>query len=78
MMLHDERKDLDSERQKKLLRRLVEDLTNSRPDLYYQSTSEIARQIAELIKSGGHLSADDRALLQKLSQRDIAVLLSLN
>ena len=73
-----ERKELDAERQKKLLRRIVDDLTNSRPDLYYQSTSEIARQIAELIRSGGHLSADDRALLQKLSQRDIAILLSLN
>ena len=73
-----ERKELDAERQKKLLRRIVEDLTNSRPDLYYQSTSEIARQIAELIRSGGQLSADDRALLQKLSQRDIAILLSLN
>lgn len=77
-MLHDERKELESERQKKLLRRIVDDLTSSRPDLYYQSTSEIARQIAELIKSGGRLAADDRALLQKLSQRDIAVLLSLN
>ncbi len=77
-MLHDERKDLESERQKKLLRRVLEDLTKSRPDLYYQSTSEIARQIAELIRTGGHLSADDRALLQKLSQRDIAIMLSLN
>lgn len=77
-MLDPERKELDAERQKKLLRRIVDDLTNSRPDLYYQSTSEIARQIAELIRSGGQLSADDRALLQKLSQRDIAILLSLN
>lgn len=73
-----ERKELDAERQKTLLRGIVDDLTNSRPDLYYQSTSEIARQIAELIKSGGQLSADDRALLQKLTQRDIAILLSLN
>ena len=73
-----ERKELDAERKKTLLRRIVDDLTNSRPDLYYQSTSEIARQIAELIKSGGQLSADDRALLQKLTQRDIAILLSLN
>lgn len=78
MMLHDERKDLDSERQKKLLYRILDDLTRSRPDLYYQSTSEIARQIAETIRTGGRLSADDRALLKKLSQRDIEVLLSLN
>ena len=73
-----ERKELDAERKKTLLRGIVDDLTNSRPDLYYQSTSEIARQITELIKSGGQLSADDRALLQKLTQRDIAILLSLN
>lgn len=73
-----ERKELDAERKKTLLRGIVDDLTNSRPDLYYQSTSEIARQIAELVKSGGQLSADDRALLQKLTQRDIAILLSLN
>lgn len=77
-MPHDERKELDAERRKKLLRRIVDDLTRSRPELYYQSTSEIARQITEVIQSGGRLAADDRALLQKLSQRDIEILLSLN
>ncbi|MEM9358815.1 MAG: hypothetical protein AAGB04_21750 [Pseudomonadota bacterium] len=77
-MRHDERKELDAERRKKLLRRIVDDLTRSRPELYYQSTSEIARQITEVIQSGGRLAADDRALLQKLSQRDIEILLSLN
>ena len=76
--MKDERKDLDAERRKKLLQRILSDLTHSRPDLYYQSTSEIARQIAEMIKSGGRLAADDRALLQRLTQRDIEVLLSLN
>ena len=77
-MLQDKRKDLDGERQKKLLQKLVEEMSRERPDLYYQATSAIAVQIKAHIDNGGGLSTEDRVLMQRLNARDIEVLLSLH
>lgn len=77
-MLQEKREDLDSEKRKKLLQRLVSDLSRSNSDLYYQSASEIARQIRSHIRDGAGLNADERALMEPLGQRDIEVLLSLH
>ncbi|MEM9127315.1 MAG: hypothetical protein AAGB28_16110 [Pseudomonadota bacterium] len=77
-MLEEKRKDLDSEKQKRLLQRLVEELTRSEIDLYYRPTSEIAAFLEKYIRKDARLSADDRSLLQRLSRRDIEVLLSLH
>ena len=77
-MLEEKRKDLDSEKQKKLLFRLVDELSRSSPDLYYRSTGEIAAYLEAYIRKGAKLSADDRALLTRLSRRDLEVLLSLH
>lgn len=78
MTLQEKRKDLDVERQKRLLTRLVEELSRSDPELYYRSTSEVAAQIEGLIGKAGRLSPEDRQLLMRLSRRDIEVLLSLH
>lgn len=78
MPLKDKRKDLDGERQKRLLQKLVSDLSHENQNVYYMPTSGIAALLHETIKHGGRLSADDRSLLQKLSVRDIEVLLSLH
>ena len=75
-VLHEKRKDLEAEKRKKLLERLVVELSRSNPDLYYRSTSEIAALIQDHVSSG-ILNADDRALLQHMTRRDIGVLLSL-
>jgi hypothetical protein len=77
-MLQDKREDLDAEKRKKLLWRLVAELSREMPDLYYQPTSEIARHIRLCIADGGKLNADERALMDRLGQRDIEVLLSLH
>jgi hypothetical protein len=77
-MLQDRREDLDSEKRKKLLQRLVSELSREHPDLYYQPASEIARQIRSDIACGTKLNADERALMDRLSQRDIEMLLSLH
>ncbi|MGD1887601.1 MAG: hypothetical protein ACFB01_10870 [Cohaesibacteraceae bacterium] len=77
-MLKDKRKDLDSEKQKKLLQRLVEQLSQTDPDLYYRPTSQIALLLKTYIDGDARLLADERTLLQHLSQRDIEVLLSLH
>ncbi|MEM9344235.1 MAG: hypothetical protein AAGA87_14425 [Pseudomonadota bacterium] len=76
-MLKDKRNELDGEKQRKLLRGLLEDLSASRPDLYYQSTSEIAQQIHAHIQTE-QFNAEDGPLLKRLSERDIEVLLSLH
>lgn len=77
-MLQEKREDLDAEKRKKLLQRLITELSREYPDLYYQSASEIARQMRSYIAGGAHLNAEERALMEPLSQRDIEVLLSLH
>jgi hypothetical protein len=77
-MLRDKRKDLDAEKQKRLLHRLVAELSHSDPDLYYRSTSEIAFRLKEYIDGEADLSEEEDALLMRLSRRDIEILLSLN
>lgn len=77
-MLEEKRKDLDSEKQKRLLLRLVEELSQSSPDLYYRSTSEIAAYLETYIRGDAQLTVDDRALMTRLSRRDLEVLLSLH
>ncbi|WP_428527971.1 hypothetical protein [Roseibium sp.] len=77
-MLQEKRGDLDAEKRKKLIVRLLEDLSSSNPDLYYQPTSQVAIQIKQNIDDGTNLNNDDRALLLPLTLRDIEVLLSLH
>ncbi|MEQ9694705.1 hypothetical protein [Shimia sp. SDUM112013] len=77
-MLQDKRKDLDAEKQKKLLERLLHELSDRNPSLYYQPTSEVALQVERYIAHGATLHAEERTLLERLGRRDIAVLLSLH
>lgn len=77
-MLQDKRKDLEGERQKRLLQKLVDQMSRQQPDLYYLSTSEIALRLQQHIDKGVGFDPEDRALLQRLDKRDIAVLLSLH
>ncbi|MEM6896655.1 MAG: hypothetical protein AAF576_04710 [Pseudomonadota bacterium] len=77
-MLEDKRKDLDAEKKKKLLQRLLSDLSAEDPNVYYMATADVAAIIKKTIETGGRLSADDRTLLKGLSQRDIEVILSLH
>ena len=77
-MLQEKKKDLDAEKQKKLLQRLLGDLAQEYPDLYYQSTTVIARQMRDFIAKGAKLNGEERGLVDGLTQRDIEVLLSLH
>ncbi|WP_231701151.1 hypothetical protein [Aliiruegeria sabulilitoris] len=77
-MLQDKRKDLDSERQKRLLGRMVAELSGSSPDFYYRPTTEIALELMNYIADGKDLNAEERTLLGRLNRRDIQVLLSMN
>lgn len=77
-MLEEKRKDLDSEKQRQLLRRLVEELSQTEVDLYYRATSEIAAFLETHINGENDLLAEEKALLKQLSRRDIEILLSLH
>ncbi|MFW2541434.1 hypothetical protein ACN2XU_02245 [Primorskyibacter sp. 2E107] len=77
-MLQDKRKDLDAEKRKLLLERLLREVGRDNPDLYYRSTSDIAQLIFNHVESAAMLHPEERALVKGLSPRDIAVLLSLH
>ncbi len=67
-----------AEKQKKLLQRLVEELSRENADLYYQPTTEIAFVLKNHIDDRTKLSAEERKLLKPLSRYDIQLLLSLH
>ena len=77
-MLQDKKSETDAEKQKVILTRLVKELSNSYPDLYYQSTTQIARLIRDLIDAGTALNGEERKVMERLGHRDIEVLLSLH
>lgn len=77
-MLEEKITDLIVQKQRKLLQRLVEELSKDNSDLYYQSTSQIARVLLEHVEGGKNLNHEERELLQPLDQRGIEMLLSLH
>lgn len=77
-MLEEKQADLDREKQRKLLERLVAELSQDHFDLYYQSTSEIAFLLENYIQNKASLTQDERALLAPLSRRDVEIRLSLH
>jgi hypothetical protein len=78
MALHEKRQDLDGEKRKVLLQRLLSDLSGLDPNLYYQSTSQIAVLMRAYIDGDAKLVQEERQLMQGLAPRDIEVLLSLH
>ncbi|MCH2068333.1 hypothetical protein [Shimia sp.] len=78
MTLHEKRQDLDGEKRKVLLQRLLSELSGLDPNLYYQSTSQVALLLRAYIDGDAKLVQEDRKLLQGLAPRDIEVLLSLH
>jgi len=77
-MLQDKRSELDAERRKEVLTRMLQELSAEDPGLYYRATSDIAAQIRARIDDSKALNGEERSLLAPLTRRDIAVLLSLH
>ena len=77
-MLEVNRKDLVSEKKKRVLQRLVGDLSQRDPDLYYRSTATVAAQIEGYIAKDAPLNGEEKSLMADLTRRDIEVILSLN
>ena len=73
-----EEEELTSTKQKKLLQRLVEELSREDSNFYYQPTSEIAFALKKRIDDKTTLTAEETKLLEPLSRHDIQVILSLH
>ncbi|MEM6538908.1 MAG: hypothetical protein AAF742_09270 [Pseudomonadota bacterium] len=78
MVLAAKREDLTVEKQKKILERLVGELSRDHIDFYYKSTIDVAYLLRDYIRGKAQLSVDERALVEPLSQRDIQLRLSLH
>lgn len=76
-MLQDKNADLLATRRKALLERLIAEIGRSGFDLYYAPTSQVADHLLRYARSQAALNADERALLDGLSRRDIEIILSL-
>ncbi|MEO1662294.1 MAG: hypothetical protein AAFR51_14995 [Pseudomonadota bacterium] len=75
--MEDKRVDLKSEQQRVLLQTLVEQLGRENPQLYYQSTMQIAYALEGYIKKGARLTQDERELLAPLKPKDMQIILGL-
>ena len=76
--MEERREDLISEKRKKLLQSLLEELSREHPDFYYKPTTEIAFILKNYVDDKTKLSVEERQLLEPLSQHDIQVVLSLH
>ncbi|MEM1380407.1 MAG: hypothetical protein AAGH41_07275 [Pseudomonadota bacterium] len=76
--MEEKRQDLAVEKQKKLLERLLSEVSSDHLDLYYRPTTEIAHILHQHIRGDAKLTVDERSLIEHLSQRDIQLRLSLH
>ena len=74
--MEDKRVNLESEKRKKILDRMVEDLSREHMDFYYLPAIQIARVLHETVQSGDGLNQDELDLLRPLTLKDIHMLLS--
>ncbi|MEM9173097.1 MAG: hypothetical protein AAGA84_10370 [Pseudomonadota bacterium] len=76
--MEEKRRDLKITQRRRLLERMVADLANSNPNLYYMPTIDVATLLEEHIRKGDALSQEEHELLKPLSRRDIQILLSIH
>lgn len=76
--MEEKRRDLRSAKQRKILQALIEKLSKQNPDMYYQSTSEVAIQLAQMIEKPAAVSQQDKEILAGLTHTDIQMILSLH
>lgn len=75
--MNDDEKELRVEQQKSVLSEVVASLAETDSNLYYQSTSEIAQVIFNLIEGDEHkMSRIKHDLVKDLTRRDIEVLIA--
>jgi len=68
----------EQEKRRKVLTKIIKDLTEDNIDMYYNSTSDTSNLIKDYIEKKKNLSKDELDLVQDMSARDISLLLSIN
>lgn len=76
-MLQDKNSELLANKRKALLERLISEVSRSGYDLYYAPSSQVADYLLRYAKNDAKLNADELALLDGLSRRDIGIILSI-
>lgn len=68
--------DSDPVKKRKIVNRFLVQLTRDDPQMYYSTTSEVARSIYTMIKEHtNRLSVEEQALVRRMTMRDIEVML---
>lgn len=68
--------DSDPVKKRKIVNRFLQQLTREEPQMYYATTSEIARSIHLMIKEHtNRLSVEEQALVRRMTMKDIEVML---
>lgn len=67
---------LKVDQQKEIINKLVNELSNESPDLYYTDSSTISSLIYEKIHGSNNLTKTSLELVEDLSADDILILLS--
>ena len=68
--------DSDPAKKRKIVKRFLMQLTRDEPQMYYATTSEVARSIHLMIKEHtNRLSVEEQALVRNMSIDDIKVML---
>ena len=69
----------DAIKRRKIVKRFLAKLTQQDPQMYYATTSEVARAIQIMIKEHlNRLDIEEQHLVRQLSVRDIEVILGFN
>lgn len=76
--MEEKRRDLDSTKQKKIIDKILQALSEQDPSFYYMATIDVAAEVKRYIHESDALSKDELELMDKLSRRDIQILLSLH
>lgn len=71
-----DRNDLRIEEQKKIVDEMLNTINANDPTFYYMNTSDIADLIFTQINTPGSVTANKLQLVEKLTRRDIQILLS--
>ena len=65
-----------AERRRKLVKKRLESLMQSNPQLYYEATPVVARAVYEDFQSEENVSGLDQLAIAELSVRDIEIILA--
>lgn len=66
----------DAIKKRKIVSRFLAQLTREEPQMYYATTSEVARAIHMMIKEHtNRLDVEEQALIRRMTMKDIEVML---